>query len=245
MIVISARNVNDAWLEAKQLFSNKELYTIKPSRVGEVAEINEPVVTRYDKPNERVLFDPVRDANPFFHLLEGLWMLAGRRDVAWIKRFNSKFDQYSDDKITFHGAYGFRWRNHWTFDQINHIIKMLKTTPTERRAVLQMWDPAIDGQGSGLDYPCNTNIYFKIRNGELYMTVCCRSNDIIYGTYGANAVHMSMLHEYMAGMIGVGLGPYHQISDSFHYYTAVGEKLGIHDTSGHNYDMYNPTCRRS
>ena len=50
------------------------------------------------------------------------------------------------------------------------------------------------------------------------MTVCNRSNDMLWGAYGANAVHMSMLQEYMALMIGVEVGVYTQISDSFHVY---------------------------
>jgi hypothetical protein len=41
-----------------------------------------PVVTCYSAPTQRVLFSPMRDANPFFHLMEALWMLAGRDDVA-------------------------------------------------------------------------------------------------------------------------------------------------------------------
>ena len=46
----------------------------------------------------------------------------------------------------------------------------------------------------------------KIKNGRLQMTVHCRSNDIIWGTYGANAVHFSILQEYVAARIGVDLG---------------------------------------
>ena len=57
------------------------------------------------------------------------------------------------------------------------------------------------------------------------MTVCCRSNDIIWGAYGANAVHMSMLQEFMAGCIGVPVGRYYQVSDNYHAYHNVYHKL--------------------
>jgi hypothetical protein len=50
------------------------------------------------------------------------------------------------------------------------------------------------------------------------MTVCCRSNDMLWGAYGANAVHMSVLQEYVATMVGVEMGEYRQVSDSFHIY---------------------------
>jgi len=59
------------------------------------------------------------------------------------------------------------------------------------------------------------------------MTVCNRSNDIIWGCYGANAVHFSMLQEYMAALVGVPVGEYRQFSNNFHAYldTYSVEKL--------------------
>ena len=57
------------------------------------------------------------------------------------------------------------------------------------------------------------------------MTVTNRSNDMIWGAYGANAVHMSVLLEYMAGMLGYGVGAYYQFSNNLHAYTSVLDKL--------------------
>jgi hypothetical protein len=69
------------------------------------------------------------------------------------------------------------------------------------------------------DIPCNTHVYFKVRDGKLRMTVCNRSNDLIWGAYGANVVHFSMLQEYVAGHLGLECGEYVQFSDSLHVYT--------------------------
>ena len=77
----------------------------------------------------------------------------------------------------------------------------------------------------GKDYPCNTQIYFWERRGELNMTVTNRSNDMIWGAYGANAVHMSVLLEYMAAMLGYAVGTYYQFSNNLHAYTDVLKKL--------------------
>lgn len=234
MYVISARNVNDAWAQAK-IFLNAN-HRVRPSRVGEVWECPEPVTTHYWRPMERVLFDPLRNCNPTFHFMEGLWMLAGRNDVQWIFQFNKRMREYSDDGVTFSGAYGFRWRKWFDMegggeedftDQLGKIVRMLKKSPDERRAVLQMWDPVQDLERPDLkDLPCNLTIAWKIREGKLTMTVMCRSNDILFGCYGANAVHMSMLQEYMAARIGVPVGSYWQISDSFHAYTERWEQYG-------------------
>lgn len=205
------------------------------SRNGTVLVSSVPVTTVYANPTHRVLFGPLRDANPFFHLMESLWMLAGDNDLEFPQRFNKRFGEYSDDGRTVHGAYGFRWREHFGYDQLGVIIKELIKNPTSRRCVLAMWDaqlgfigedePAGDdlniAMHGGKDVPCNTHIYFRVNDWRLDMTVCCRSNDIIWGAYGANAVHMSMLMEYVAAALDVPLGVYYQMSNNYHAYTDV------------------------
>lgn len=224
MRVIHARNVNDAYYAGTQLLASSGVRT--ESRNGPVLRITDPVTTVYQRPCERVLFDVRRNANPFFHFFEALWMLNGQNDVATMDQFLSSFKQFSDDGEVFHGAYGHRWR-HWPvktstydqeIDQIAVAIAMLKKDPDSRRVVIGMWDPVRDLNAQSKDIPCNDLIKFSIRDGYLNMTVFCRSNDIVYGAYGANAVHMSVLMEYVASMLGIECGNYSQISDDFHGY---------------------------
>jgi thymidylate synthase len=188
----------------------------------------------YEQPLERVLFDPVRDANPFFHLMEALWMLGGRNDVKWLVRFNQRMATYSDDGVVFNAAYGYRWRQQFDLkaehgkesrDQLSAIVQMLRADPESRRAVLQIWDAESDLAVSSKDIACNTQAMFKVRRGRLNMTVSNRSNDIVWGCYGANAVHFSMLLEYMAARVGVEPGHYRQMSDSYHAYHDTWPKI--------------------
>lgn len=222
MQTIVARNVGQALVSGLQIVSANGL--LRDSRNGPVRVFETPVTTIYEEPTERVVFYPERDANPFFHFMEGLWMIAGRNDVEWISRFNSSIVNYSDDGVTFHGVYGWRWRNHFGMDQLDMIVGMLRENPEDRRVVLQMWDPIVDLGRVGKDFPCNTAVKFRIVDGRLDMTVENRSNDMIWGAYGANAVHFSMLHEYMASRIGVKVGYYFQISTNFHAYVSTLEK---------------------
>jgi thymidylate synthase len=53
----------------------------------------------------------------------------------------------------------------------------------------------------------------------LNITVFNRSNDLIYGMLGANAVHFSFLLEYMAAHLGLKVGKYHQVTADLHAYT--------------------------
>ena len=216
MQIISARNVSEALILGLQAVNEEGL--LRDSRNGPVKVFEYPVTTVYEKPDERVVFYPDRDANPYFHFMEGLWMISGRNDVEWISRFNASIANYSDDGVTFHGAYGYRWRKHFGFDQIDIIAEQLRANPDDRRIVLQMWDPKVDLARGGKDFPCNTAIKFRIVDGRIDMTVENRSNDMIWGAYGANAVHFSMLQEYMAAKIGVSLGHYWQVSTNFHSY---------------------------
>jgi len=257
MLVIAARNVNDAWSEALSVLDQKG--ERRGSRNGDVVVMPYPVTTIYSRPTERALFDPVRDANPIFHLHEALWMLAGRDDATWLDRFVSDFSsRFAEEDGTMHGAYGRRWRDwferSWPegtalmgmspdrmpLDQLDECVRLLRDNPEDRQAVISMWDPSADLGVPGLkDRPCNTQIYLRCDRTEhprqtvtgapffssisgglryLDMTVCCRSNDIVYGCYGANAVHFSVLQEYLAARIGVSVGTYTQVSNNWHMY---------------------------
>ena len=218
MKVIKVRNVNDAILRGIDLFQDKTNYIEQDSRNGKTLECVDPVTTVYLKPTERVCLIEARDANPFFHFIESMWMLAGRNDLKSLTYYVASMSNFSDDGETLWGAYGYRWRQYFHKDQIDMIVKLLKENPDDRRAVLQMWDPNKDLARVSKDVPCNTNIYFKIRDNKLNMTVCNRSNDMLWGAYGANVVHMSVLQEFVAHRLGVSVGVYRQVSDSFHVY---------------------------
>lgn len=240
---IRALNVNHAFVDALwklKIYGKKE-----DSRAGPVLVMPGPVMTTYEVPQERVLFRPDRDANHVFHLMETIWMLAGGEQVSFLLPFNSTFGRFAEEDGIMHGAYGFRWRGHFGLDQIDSIIHMLRNDSNSRQAVMQMWDASPNGgndlRGKWLDRPCNTHIYFDCRGGKLNMTVCNRSNDMLWGAYGSNVVHMSMLQEIIASGVGVPVGLYNQFSNNFHVYTdnpMVKDLLsgGIYD----KYDLYSP-----
>jgi len=153
-------------------------------------------------------------------------MLQGRHDVEGPSRFTKNVEAYTDDGITFHGAYGHRWRTHFGFDQLNLIARRLRDDKTDRRCVLQMWDVNSDLDVNSKDLPCNTVATFQRgANGRLDLVVFNRSNDIIWGAYGANAVQFGALLEYMAIKLGCSPGSYHQVSVNWHGYLNTLEKV--------------------
>jgi thymidylate synthase len=216
MHLVHARNVNDALLQGLNIFRSYRnvLREVNP-RGSRRLEIDGPFITVYRNPRERVLFHPVRDANPFFHFMESLWILNGRADVAWLAQWLPSIAEYSDDGQIFHGAYG--QRLHHT-NQIGQAIKRLCEEPDGNRCVLQIYAASRDAGYTGKDMPCNTTVYLLLREGYLDLTVCNRSNDLIWGTYGANVVQFSMLQEYIASSIGAKCGTYYQFSNNTHIY---------------------------
>lgn len=260
MKTIVAKNVNEAIVKAMVMFERLrvELEGTDSCALGrrisprgqETLEINGPVATTYLNPKERVLFDPDRDANPFFHLMESLWVLVGANDVEFLRFFNKRMEDFSDDGKVFHAPYGYRLRytqsmfnmNRAVIDQLDTVTQMLQENGDTRRAVLQIWDAGLDLYARSKDVPCNDMVFTKIRDNKLNITVCNRSNDVIWGAYGVNVVQFSMLQEYLAGRIGVEVGIYTQVSDSFHIYTCnpTFEKLKDKRVPFDKYDELEP-----
>lgn len=236
MLIKTYTNADEAFTDLVTMFDNGgPEFVEQPSRNGVVRRLIGPAVICYINPRQRVLFNRGRDANPFFHLYEALWMLAGSNQLAPVQYYCSNMAQFSDDGHTLNGAYGFRWRRQFDdtqagtnflqpIDQLTEIVEHLKHDYTTRRAVLQMWDAqdllAVDDRHERFskDVCCNLSACFYIRDGLLDMTVFNRSNDLVLGMLGANIVHFSMLQEYVANCINLPVGRYHQVSANLHAY---------------------------
>jgi len=220
---IKVRDVEEAWEKLPQLVSQM---SPEKSRAGDVLVFPTPLTTIYTQPRRRVLHDPSRDANPFFHLFEAMWMLAGSNSSLPLDVFVSDFGKrFAQNDGEVHGAYGYRWHYH---NQLEKIVVRLRSNRHDRQCARQMWSEFEFGDLSGdwRDRPCNTHVYFRVRDEKILdMTVCCRSNDAIWGAYGANVVHFSFLQEYVACRAGLGMGLYYQFSNNFHVYKDVYDKI--------------------
>lgn len=188
------------------------------SRNGAVKTAQDPITFTSTAPVQRVLFCKERKENPIFHFAECLWMMAGRRDAKWLMQFNQRMAEFAEASGDIHGAYGHRWRTHFGFDQILEVCELLKKDPDTRRAVIGMWSPTNDLGVEARDLPCNTHIYFRRRGPYLDMTVCNRSNDLVWGAMGSNVVHFSFLMELIAHEVGLEVGRMHQFTNNLHIY---------------------------
>lgn len=243
MHIIEANNVNDAYQRGMRLLLSEG--TQEDTRNGGAVVMPVPVVNVYRRPCERVLFDAQRNANPFFHMVEAVWMIAGRNDATLLDRYVSDFSKrFAEDDGLAHGAYGHRWRNHFgrvksgenehgvetsgfeAMDQLKEAGRLLRENPASRQVVLAMWDPVADLGAKKRDIPCNDLVMFRAVDGKLNMTIIARSHDAVWGAYGANIVHMSVMFEVVAALADMEVGTYTHFSNNFHIYDSVLGKVG-------------------
>ncbi|APX86880.1 hypothetical protein BV511_20565 [Methylorubrum extorquens] len=176
-------------------------------------------VTIVERPLERFVFVPERRNDAFAQMAEALWVMAGRNDVEWLSRYLPRAADFSNDGgSTWRGAYGPRLRRwHGSVDQFEHVRRLLHEDPSSRRAVMNLFDPAIDLAADD-DIPCNNWLSWILRDGHLHLAVAVRSNDAVWGFSGANAFEWSLLHECMAHWLGAKVGRQTWLATSFHVY---------------------------
>lgn len=174
-------------------------------------------LTILQRPLERCLFVPGRRNNICATIAETFWVLAGRNDINWLKRYLPRAGDYSDDNVTWRAAYGPRLRNWRGTDQLKAARDRLLEEPLTRRAVMTLFDPALDFADSK-DIPCNNWLHWLVRKERLHLTVVARSSDVLWGFSGINSFEWSVLHEIMAYWIGVPVGDATYLASSMHLY---------------------------
>lgn len=221
MHTIKARNFNEAYSEAIETVMAAGAKV--PSRNGDTLEIH-PVMIEIDNPREYLVTAAGRPVNVAFALAEVIWILGGGNEVDLPAYYNSTIGNYSDDGEVFNAAYGYRMREAFDFDQIEDVIKTLKHDPGTRQAVINIWSPKDDrgfnDEGEPhvtADRACNMLAHLMIRDGRLDWLQILRSNDAVWGT-PYNWMQWSHIQTYIAQRVGVPVGKYFHVADSFHIY---------------------------
>lgn len=120
-----------------------------------------------------VLVCPARKLSYRFMAAEAYWILTGDDSVGGIAPYNKNISQFSDDGVSFYGAYGPRIDM-----QLDHVVDSLLSDPATRQAVLTIWR---QNPEPSKDIPCTVAMAFFIRGGELHLDVYMRSSDVWLG----------------------------------------------------------------
>jgi thymidylate synthase len=150
----------------------------------------------------------------FFGALgEFSWYLGGLHDIAHVKYYIQKYEDFIGDGS---GAYGPRLFGHGASSQIETIIQALREKGTTRKAVIQILTNE-DLRGNPLDVPCTCTLQFMVRNNAVELTVYMRSNDVMLGM-PFDVFSFTMIQEIVARALGKELGPYTHMVGSLHLY---------------------------
>lgn len=120
-----------------------------------------------------VVMTQARKLSYRFLAAEAYWILTGDNQVRTIEPYNKHITQFSDDGLTFFGAYGPK-----IWSQINYVVGKLQQDPGTRQAGLTLWR---ENPPATKDYPCTIAMWFQIRQGRLNMHVFMRSSDAWLG----------------------------------------------------------------
>ena len=209
------------WQEAADAFRQALGVRNQNSRGGPTKEILHAGMSIAD-PRQRWVVSRTPPLNVAFALAEVVWIITGRRDLAFLEFWNGEYRKYVGPGPELHGAYGYRLRHQLGIDQLERAHQVLESDPDTRQVVLQIWDSRIDlpfpdGTQADRDIPCNVVAMPKLRDGKLEWLQIIRSNDMFLGV-PHNFVQFTSMQEILAGWLGVECGSYTQISGSLHVY---------------------------
>lgn len=151
-----------------------------------------------------------------FACAEAAWILSGDNKVSTIAPYSRMISKFSDDGISFFGAYGPK-----IVDQLEYIGRCFNRDLNTRQAILTIWreKPPVSN-----DIPCTISIQFLVRNGRLNVIDTMRSSDTWLGVpYDWNT--FSMLAAYVclylreAYSIDLEVGTLFLIAGSQHVYS--------------------------
>ncbi len=154
-------------------------------------------------------------------IYELLWFLKGSSNIAYLKQNKvSIWDAWADENGELGPIYGVQWRS-WpdykggTIDQIENVIKEIKTNPTSRRLLVSAWNV---GQLEQMALPpCHVLFQFYVNEGRLSCQLYQRSADVFLGV-PFNIASYALLTMMIAQVCSLEPGDFvHTIGDAHLY----------------------------
>jgi len=131
-------------------------------------ELSSPYTSRIDACRAIVL-EPQRKVGYRLLCAEAAYILEGSNRVAILAPYGKHIARYSDDGVTFFGAYGPKLHDQW-----DYCINKLKQDQDTRQAVINIWR---ENPPKTRNVPCTLSWQFLLRNNELNLNVTMRSSD--------------------------------------------------------------------
>ncbi|MBT6568673.1 MAG: thymidylate synthase [Flavobacteriales bacterium] len=169
---------------------------------------------------------------------ELLWFLKGDTNIQYLQDNGVRiWNEWADDKGNLGPVYGHQWRN-WNsegIDQIQEVIKTLKTNPDSRRMLVTAWNPSVlpDTSVSFAENvannkaalpPCHAFFQFYVADGKLSCQLYQRSADVFLGV-PFNIASYALLTMMVAQVCGYQAGDFIHTFGDTHIYTNHQEQI--------------------
>ena len=214
IIDIIMRNTFETANEAYEYFHN-EIITNGVEFAGTKALFN--IGFTIEDPTNKVITNKERNWNEEYAAAEWSWYLSGDPRIETLGELYGKipaiWKRMADENGEVNSNYGYQWKRN---DQLENIIKMLKTNPDTRQAAISIYDGKAIHQYA-YDTPCTYAVQFTIVQGKLYMSVYMRSNDLWYG-FCNDQYQFASLQEMVAERLNLPVGTYYHHAHNLHLY---------------------------
>ena len=154
---------------------NQPDFICKPRGLKITEKLNNSWIIDMDDP---IITLPERKLSYSFMFGEAAWMLEGRNDVESVSKYVDGVKRFSDDGVTFFGAYGPK-----IITQTSYVVDTLIKDNDSRQGVLNIWR---ENPRSSKDIPCTLSLQFFLREASdnlwLHTIATMRSNDAWLGT---------------------------------------------------------------
>ena len=162
-------------------------------------------------------------------IYELLWFLRGETNIRYLKDHGvSIWDEWADENGDLGPVYGKQWRS-WegvdgkSFDQLNEVLKLLKSSPDSRRIIVSAWNPS---ELSKMKLqPCHALFQFYVAppdtgetKGKLSCQLYQRSADVFLGV-PFNIASYALLTMMIAQECDLDLGDFVWTGGDTHIYS--------------------------
>lgn len=169
---------------------------------------------------------------------ELLWFLKGETNIAYLQENGVRiWNEWADENGDLGPVYGHQWRN-WNsegIDQIEEVIRSLKTNPDSRRMIVSAWNPSVlpDTKISFSENvannkaalpPCHAFFQFYVANGKLSCQLYQRSADVFLGV-PFNIASYALLTLMVAQVCGLEAGEFIHTFGDVHIYSNHEEQV--------------------
>jgi thymidylate synthase len=163
-------------------------------------------------------------------IYELLWFLKGDTNIAYLQENGvSIWNEWANADGDLGPVYGKQWRS-WlgadgqTHDQVQDVLKQLKTNPDSRRMIISAWN--VGELKSMALMPCHTIFQFYVAEGKLSCQLYQRSADVFLGV-PFNIASYALLTMMMAQVCDLQPGDFVHTFGDVHIYSNHLEQVKL------------------